>query len=152
MSDNLNQIIFSKKSFSDILKDIYNTSKTKERQISILIEELRPLIKTIGDATIIVPLIKEYMDVGVKNDEIIVKMAAIIQRAIQTKASTPDADFEITQQELDDLVEEYSKHTATTTNKNKTQDVRDEISGIKEIIAKNTKLEKDDNHTENTKQ
>ena len=49
--------IFDGKSFSDILSDIYNASKRKEKQINKLIAELQPMIKNIGDATILVPMI-----------------------------------------------------------------------------------------------
>jgi len=76
--------IFKGKSFSDLLKDIYSNSSKKDRQINLLIGELRPLIKNVGDATVIVPLIKEYLEVGVKNDEHLVKLAAVVQRLIST--------------------------------------------------------------------
>ena len=74
--------IFKGKSFSDLMKDIYSNSSKKDRQINMLIGELRPLIKNIGDATVIVPLIKEYLEVGVKNDEHLVKLAAVVQRLV----------------------------------------------------------------------
>jgi len=76
--------IFKGKSFSDLMKDIYSNSSKKDRQINLLIGELRPLIKNVGDATIIVPLIKEYLEVGVKNDEHLVKLAAVVQRLVST--------------------------------------------------------------------
>lgn len=79
-----NEEIFKGKTFSDLLKDIHTNAKQKERQINILIGELKPLIKTVADAGLIVPLIAEYMDISVKNDEHLVKMAAIVQRAIAT--------------------------------------------------------------------
>jgi hypothetical protein len=66
------------------MKDIYSNSSKKDRQINMLIGELRPLIKNIGDATVIVPLIKEYLEVGVKNDEHLVKLAAVVQRLVST--------------------------------------------------------------------
>ena len=62
----INEEIFEGKSFNGLLKDIYDNSREKEKQIKILIKELQPLIKNIGDATVIVPLIKEYLDVAVK--------------------------------------------------------------------------------------
>ena len=74
--------IFKGKSFSDLIKYIYSNSSKKDRQINMLIGELRPLIKNIGDATVIVPLIKEYLEVGVKNDEHLVKLAAVVQRLV----------------------------------------------------------------------
>ena len=66
--------LFKGTTFSDLMKDIYHNSKKKDRQINTLIQELQPLIKNIGDATVIVPLIKEYLDVSVKNDEHLVRL------------------------------------------------------------------------------
>jgi predicted CopG family antitoxin len=43
--DNLDSIVFGKKKFSDILKEIYDNQKKKEVQISALIGELKPLIQ-----------------------------------------------------------------------------------------------------------
>jgi hypothetical protein len=83
----LDNIIFKDKKFSDIIEEIYNNQRRKEKQISSLISELKPLITDIGDATLVVPLIKEYMEIGIKNDEQLIKMATIIQRAIQTQAA-----------------------------------------------------------------
>ena len=65
----LDSVIFGDKKFSDILEEIYNNQKKKEAQVTALISELKPLVQEIGDATLIVPLIKEYMEIGVKNDE-----------------------------------------------------------------------------------
>ena len=108
----LDKIIFGNKKLSDILEEIYGNSKTKEKQISTLITELRPLVKDIGDATLIVPLIKEYLEIGVKNDEQLIKMAAIIQRIVQT----PDEDgsFTITDDEKEELLNQIER-----LNKNK---------------------------------
>lgn len=76
--------IFKGKTFSDLMKDIYSNSSKKDRQINMLIGELRPLITNVGDATVIVPLIKEYLEVGVKNDDHLVKLAAVVQRLVST--------------------------------------------------------------------
>ncbi len=76
--------IFKGKKFSDLMKDIYSNSSKKDRQINMLIGELRPLITNVGDATVIVPLIKEYLEVGVKNDDHLVKLAAVVQRLVST--------------------------------------------------------------------
>lgn len=83
--------LFDGKSFSSLLEDIYKNSRKKEIQINTLISELKPLIQNIGDATIIVPLIKEYLDVAVKNDDALVRMAAIVQRAM-TRSDSGDMD------------------------------------------------------------
>jgi len=77
--------IFKGKNFSDLCKDIVKNSEEKKNQIDILITDLREMIKTINDATMIVPLLKEYFDVGVRNDEQLIKLAAIIQRLMSGK-------------------------------------------------------------------
>lgn len=77
--------IYKGKSFSDLCKDIVKNSEEKKNQIDILITDLREMIKTINDATMIVPLLKEYFDVGVRNDEQLIKLAAIIQRLMVNK-------------------------------------------------------------------
>ena len=65
----LDDLVFKNKKFSDLLNEIYDNQKKREKQISGLISELKPLIADIGDATLIVPLIKDYLELGVKNDE-----------------------------------------------------------------------------------
>lgn len=96
--------IFKGTSFSDLMKDIYHNSKKKDRQINTLIHELQPLIKNIGDATIIVPLIKEYLDVSVKNDEHLVKLAAVVQRLVSATPAVGD-NFGMTEEEKQQLLE-----------------------------------------------
>lgn len=78
----LNEEIFGNKKFSDLLKDIYDNQKKKDRQINLLIADLKPMLNNISDAAILVPAIKDFMEVGVKNDEHLVKLAAVIQRAM----------------------------------------------------------------------
>lgn len=101
----LDEVIFGKKTFSSILEEIYDNQKRKEKQISTLISELKPLINDIGDATLIVPLIKEYMEIGVKNDEQLIKMATIIQRVLQ-KSSNEGNDFTLSEEEKQQLLKE----------------------------------------------
>ena len=88
--DSLNQILFDDKSFSDLLKEIHSNQKKKAKQLASLIAELRPLVQSLGDATVIVPLIKEYMEISVKNDDQLIKMAAIVQRLSTGAAQSGD--------------------------------------------------------------
>ena len=103
----LDKKIFGKKKFSDILEEIYLNQKKKEEQISTLISELKPLIQDIGDATLIVPLLKEYLEISVKNDEQLIKMANIVQKAVQTDVS--EDDFGMTDEEKEQLLGEIKK-------------------------------------------
>lgn len=108
MSD-LDKIIFGKKKFSDLLGEIYDNQKKKETQISALINELKPMIGDIGDATLIVPLIKEYLEIGVKNDEQLVKLATIIQRMQNASSNNGDNPFVISEAEKNQLLSSIDK-------------------------------------------
>ena len=102
---NSDKEIFKDKKLSDLFEEIYNNSKETKTQVKGLIGELKPLIENIGDATLIVPMIKEYMEIGVKNDEALIKLATIIQR-IETAQSKGDGSDMIDFSELQDLLEE----------------------------------------------
>jgi hypothetical protein len=80
--------IFKGKKFSDLCKDIVENSEHKRNQLDILVSDLRAMLKGINDAITIVPLIREYLDVGVRNDEQLVKLAAIIQRLMKAESTT----------------------------------------------------------------
>tara|TARA_Y100000310_G_scaffold339323_1_gene431685 strand:- start:1197 stop:1574 length:378 start_codon:yes stop_codon:yes gene_type:complete len=98
--------LFKGTTFSDLMKDIYHNSKKKDRQINTLIQELQPLIKNLGDATVIVPLIREYLDVSVKNDEHLVKLAAVVQRLVSmSNKGEVGSEFGMTEEEKKQLLE-----------------------------------------------
>jgi len=101
------KIIFGKKKFSNILEEIYDNQKKKDKQINALINELKPMIEEIGDATLLVPLIKEYLEMGIKNDDLLIKMAALAQRAINGEST--DAGLGISDEEKQQLLDEISK-------------------------------------------
>lgn len=101
------KIIFGKKRFSDILEEIYENQRKKDKQVNSLINELKPMIEDIGDATLIVPQIKEYMEVGVKNDEILIKMAALAQRAMNSEGG--ENPLGISDEEKQQLLDDISK-------------------------------------------
>ena len=109
--DSLNQIIFDDKSFGDLLKEIHGNQKKKANQIASLIAELRPLVQSLGDATVVVPLIKEYMEISVKNDDHLLKMASIVQRLSTGGANTGDAGLLSAEEmnQLMDVAEEIAK-------------------------------------------
>jgi hypothetical protein len=102
MSNPLDTILFDGKTSSDIFKEIYTNSKKKDKQVNALIAELKPLIQNIGDAPVVVPLIKEYLEVGVKNDEHLIKMMAVLQR-MQNNAASGGGDSLLTDEELKQL-------------------------------------------------
>ena len=106
--------LFGKKNFSDLLKEIHTNQKDKESQLRSLIEGLKPLITSPGEATMIVPLIKEYMELAIKNDDALIKMAGIVQRAMNSKIA--DGDELLSEEDKEMLftsLQELDKKTET---------------------------------------
>lgn len=112
----LDKTLFKDKTFSDILEEIYTNSKKKDKQITSLIGELKPLIENIGDATLVVPMIANYLEIGVKNDEMLVKMLTIAQRMENAKASGDMDGFELGAEELAQILAQ-SEQAAENTQK-----------------------------------
>jgi hypothetical protein len=99
--------IYKGKKFSSLLKDIVVNSEDRNDTIEKLIDDLRIMVKSPNDAIIIIPLIKEYLDVTVKNDEQLVKLAAIVQRLAGNSAGKEgDGAFGLSEEERKQLMEE----------------------------------------------
>ena len=102
--------LFKGTNFSDLMRDVYHNSKKKSRQIDTLIKSLEPMIKNIGDASVIVPMIKDYLEVSVKNDDALVKLAAVVQRIITATNKDDDgSEFGLSEEERARLLEEAEK-------------------------------------------
>tara|TARA_R110002012_G_scaffold28993_1_gene90156 strand:+ start:1128 stop:1553 length:426 start_codon:yes stop_codon:yes gene_type:complete len=99
--------LFNGTNFSDLMRDIYHNSKKKDRQIQGLIKELQPLIKNVGDATVLVPMIKDYLEVSVKNDDALIKLAAVVQRLISASSKdSDDGEYGLSDEERRQLLED----------------------------------------------
>ena len=139
--------IFKGPSFSDLMSDVYHNSKKKDRQINQLISQLQPLIRNASDATIIVPLIKEYLDVAVKNDDHLVKLTAITQRYISTTQTITGESSLLSEDEKKELLQ-----IATTTFEDELndeidkldteeQELKQKIQNVKESLKENNASE-----------
>ena len=100
--DNKDVEVFGGKSLSDLLKDIYDNSVEKKTQINKLTEELSKFVNRVSDVAVISPIIKEYLDVGVKNDEQLIKIAQVAAKLVG--ATTKEGDEILSEQEKQDLL------------------------------------------------
>ena len=96
--------IFEGKSFQDLTKDIYKNTTDRRKQIDLLISEIHGFITTIDDVVMVAPIIKEYMDIAVKNDEHLVKLAGVIQRIISKNSGSDEESFLLSDSEKEDLI------------------------------------------------
>jgi hypothetical protein len=98
------QIVFGKKKYSDVLKEIYDRNIKKENEIIGLISQLKGLIANVQDALTIVPLISQYMGMSIKNDDNLIRLTAVLQKAIDRGEET--GDFVLTDDEKAKILEE----------------------------------------------
>ena len=106
--------IFDGKSLSSLFKDIYDNTQFNRKQLDVLTKELVQFIKDGDTAVQIVPMIKEYLEINVKNDDQLVKMAGIVQRLISAEGKVGSEDeFGLSEEEktqllsgIEDIVED----------------------------------------------
>ena len=96
--------IFEGKTFQDLTKDIYENSQKKKLQIDLLIQEIHGFITTIDDVVMVAPIIKEYMDASIKNDEHPVKLAGVLQRIISKSSGADDESMLLSDAEKEELM------------------------------------------------
>jgi hypothetical protein len=98
--------LFGSTSLSDIFKQIHRNNKDTDKQINELIDALKPLASSnAGSAVMLMPTVKDLIDVNVKNNEQLIKMAGIAQRASTSNGSSTPADF-FDPAEIQQLLEE----------------------------------------------
>ena len=96
--------IFEGKTFQDLTKDIYENTTKRKTQIDLLISEIHGFITTIDDVVLVAPIIKEYMDTAVRNDEHLVKLAGVLQRIISKSQGESDESMLLSDEEKADLM------------------------------------------------
>ena len=96
--------IFEGKTFQDLTKDIYKNTSDRKKQIDLLISEIHGFITTIDDVVMVAPIIKEYMDTAVKNDEHLVKLAGVLQRIISKSSGADDESMLLSDAEKEELM------------------------------------------------
>ena len=99
--------IFEGKTLSDVFKDIYDNSKTNKQQLEVLMKEVVGFIKDGDTAVQIIPMLKEYLEINVKNDEQLVKLATIVQRitAAEKRVSDSGDEFGLSENEKKQLMD-----------------------------------------------
>ena len=96
--------IFEGKTFQDLTKDIYENTTKRKVQIDLLISEIHGFITTIDDVVMVAPIIKEYMDTAVRNDEHLVKLAGVLQRIISKSQGESDESMLLSDEEKAELM------------------------------------------------
>ena len=131
--------LFPGKNLSGLFKDIYDNQQNKKQRISELIAEMKKVIRHAGDMAVIGPIIKDLVDTSVKNDDALIKMAAIAQRIIgaQHKAEG-DAGF-LSDEEKEQLLKQLDETIAEVADEQeiKVDELTNEIEELKQKVKSN---------------
>lgn len=106
---NLDFELYDGKKYSDLVQDVIKNHKSKQSQIKTLISQLTDMVDDAGTAVIMVPLIKEYLEIDVKNDDALVKLASILQKGGQAKDG--DGQGGLSDKDLELLFSDIQKTT-----------------------------------------
>ena len=124
-------IIFDDKTLSDVFRDIYKNTESKREQINTFVTKLVQQIRTPEDAAIISPIIKDFMEVNVRNDEHIVRIAQIAQRAIAIGTKSASSAELLTEEEKQQLLSNIKLEIDDL--QQETTEVEDELTRLKAV-------------------
>ena len=103
--------IFKGTTLADMFKKIDGNSSRNKIQIESLIQELMVFIKDPNSAIQLFPMISDYMEANIRNDELLVKLLAVVQRVMQTEAKTEDGDYGLSEIEKDQIIRKLEETT-----------------------------------------
>jgi hypothetical protein len=123
----INSELYDGKSLADIFSEIHKNTDSKRAQINSFIMKMVQLIRTPEDAAVIGPIVQGFLEVNVKNDEHLVRVAQIAQRivAVGTKSQTT----------LDGLLTEEEKTALLGDLKTEIQDLQEDVKKLDDIFA-----------------
>ena len=124
--------IFGDKNFSDLSQEIYENSKLKKTQIELLVQDVHGYIQGIEDIAIVGPILKELMDVGVKNDDNLLKLATVIQRIMNKQADVTEETSLLSEDEKEELM--ASLEDAAASLQNKSDEIESSITKVRKQV------------------
>jgi hypothetical protein len=130
--------LFPGKNLSGLFKDIYENQQNKKQRISELIAEMKKVIRHAGDMAVIGPIIKDLVDTSVKNDDALIKMAAIAQRIIGAQHKAEGDTGFLSDEEKEQLLsqlEETAKEVVDE-QEHKVDELTNEIEELKQKVNK----------------
>jgi len=103
--------IFKGKSLSSLFQDIYENQNYNRKQLDVLTKNITSMIKDGDTAVQIVPMIKEYLEINVRNDELLVKLANIVQKIISSEnKGEAESEFGLSELEKQDIMNTILEH------------------------------------------
>ena len=131
--------LFPGKNLSGLFKDIYDNQQNKKQRISELIAEMKKVIRHAGDMAVIGPIIKDLVDTSVKNDDALIKMAAIAQRIIGAQHKAEGDSGFLTDEEKEQLLSQLEETAKEVVDEQeyKVDELTNEIEELKQKVNNN---------------
>lgn len=129
--------LFPGKNLSGLFKDIYDNQQNKKQRISELIAEMKKVIRHAGDMAVIGPIIKDLVDTSVKNDDSLIKMAAIAQRIIGAQHKAEGDSGFLSDEEKEQLLQQLDETISQVADEQdvKVDELTNEIEELKQKVS-----------------
>jgi len=108
MALDLSQTVFEGKKLEDLVKEVYDNHKGQDQKLKTEITRLAAMISNPGDAVVIIPMLKGLMDSSLKNDETILKLVNVFQKASDSAKSDGEDLGILTEKDVEQLFQEIS--------------------------------------------
>ena len=123
--------IFKGKSLASLFEDIYQNQTYNRNQLDVLTKNITAMIKDGDTAVQIIPMMKEYLEINVRNDELLIKLASIVQKIISAEnKGESESEFGLSENEKEQILKTIVEHD-TMDLQQATDKITKEISSSK---------------------
>jgi len=103
--------IFKGKSLASLFEDIYQNQTYNRNQLDVLTKNITSMIKDGDTAVQIIPMMKEYLEINVRNDELLIKLASIVQKIISAEnKGESESEFGLSENEKEQILQTIVEH------------------------------------------
>ena len=103
--------IFKGKSLASLFEDIYQNQTYNRNQLDVLTKNITAMIKDGDTAVQIIPMMKEYLEINVRNDELLIKLASIVQKIISAESKgESESEFGLSENEKEQILQTIVEH------------------------------------------
>ena len=122
----INSELYDGKSLADIFTEIHKNTDSKRAQITSFIMKMVQLIRTPEDAAVIGPIVQGFLEVNVKNDEHLVRVAQIAQRIVSVGVKSNTS--------IDGLLSESEKEALLKDITTEIQDLQEDVKDLDDVF------------------
>ena len=103
--------IFKGKSLASLFQDIYENQNYNRKQLDVLTKNITAMIKDGDTAVQIIPMMKEYLEINVRNDELLIKLASIVQKIMTAEGKgESESEFGLSENEKEQILQTIVEH------------------------------------------